>query len=479
MADSAVKIVYPETIWAGTEHSFDIAVQAHAMIMAAGSSMPEDEEEEPYNFSVQGEVGVIEIKGSLTNRDSVWNRYYGVTSYGEIRKALVYAAQQADVKAILLDIDSGGGAVNGVSDTGDLISMVDRNIKPVYAMTDGTMASAAYWLGASARQVYAAKTSLVGSIGVISTHAEYSKALKEAGINVTVLRAGEYKALVNSVEPLTKVAIEQAMERLNTAYDIFIGHVAASRNVTVDKADSVMGQGREFMGEAAVGAGLIDGISNFEGMLAKINASLDSTRMTQSQYGRHIQSATMKTALTPEQIAAAQAGVTMPPAQTGASSQEGATTATTETTAETQPANNQAATGTAAPAADQSAVIALLQSQLDAANKTTVDLRVELAQATAKVEAMTSAQVGLKTIVAGSLSTMRVALGMSKTDLSAMTAETLIAEHAATSKTFTDSFKVGGVAASGAAEATKTETGAGQPLPAHVLAATRVTPFKP
>lgn len=471
MADATVQTIYPEIMWAGSQHSFDLAVQAHSLIMNAGAAMPgdDDDEDKPYNFMIHGDVGVIEIKGSLTNKDSPWNRYYGVTSYGDVRNAVIYAANHADVKAILLDIDSGGGAVNGVADTGDLISMIDSKVKPVYAMTDGTMASAAYWLGSSARKVYASKVSTVGSIGVISTHMEYSKALKEAGINVTVLRAGEYKALINSVEPLTKAAIEQAMGQLQTAYGIFLGHVADRRGVSVDVADKVMGQGREFMGEAAVGAGLIDGISNFDGVVAMISAELlDSQRVTESQYGRHIQQATMKTALTPQQIAAAQAGITP---VTGEAASE---TVLQNVVAETKPAEVVAETKPAVP--DQTAVIAMLQTQLDAATQSTVNLSVELAQANRKVESLTASQAGLKQIVAGSLSTMRVALNLSKVDLSTMSAESLVAEHGAVASQFASTFKVGGVAAHSQTEETVKTAAVG--VPKHLVEATRFSATK-
>jgi nicotinate-nucleotide pyrophosphorylase len=69
-------------------------------------------------------------------------------------------------------IDSGGGAVSGVADAGNLIKLIDQSVKPIYSFTDGAMCSAAYWLGCSAREVYSSNVSTVGSIGVIATHME-------------------------------------------------------------------------------------------------------------------------------------------------------------------------------------------------------------------------------------------------------------------------------------------------------------------
>ena len=141
----STKNTFPEVLWAGTEHSLALAMEAHDRMMAGAFSDDEeddDDDEVPFNYSVQGDVGIIAIKGSLTNRDVWYNRYLGVTSYADIRKALMYAAS-SDVKAIVLDIDSGGGAVSGVADAGNLIKLIDQSVKPIYSFTDGAMCSAA------------------------------------------------------------------------------------------------------------------------------------------------------------------------------------------------------------------------------------------------------------------------------------------------------------------------------------------------
>lgn len=453
MADK--NLIYPELLWAGTQHSLDIAFQAFERTLEAGMRSgddDEDEEEEPYLFSQHDNVAVITIKGSLTNRDSPWNRYFGVTSYNAIREAMVYAAQKPEIKAILLDIDSGGGAVNGVADTGDLISRIDREVKPVYSITDGTMASAAYWLGSSARKVYSSNLALVGSIGVITTHVEYSQQLKEAGIGVTVLRAGEFKALANSYEPLTKPAVEQITAQLQTAYGVFINHVAARRGVTVEVADGTMGQGREFMGQAALGAGLIDGIKTFDSLLSEISSiHVDKSNVTQSQYGKYISTTDpMKTALTTQQIAAIQAGVPVVQAPEGAQPAAPETTSQ-EPAAQTAPTEPQAATEPAPQQPDPR--VSLLSEQLAASTTQLVEARTQLNALQGQVTQLQAENQAAIAIVGQSVSAMRVALGMAAIDVSSLSASTLLSEHASLSGTFRNTFKAGGVAAPSAAAA--------------------------
>ena len=140
--------------WSGSEDSLHAYLSSIKQMVEAGVTEPtksagingddEDEKDRPPRlFSKQGDVGVISVSGYLNNTDSWRNEYIGATGYPEIRAALVHAAKQEDVKAIVLDIKSGGGAVSGVTDTADLVAMIDSKVKPVYTFSDGMIASAA------------------------------------------------------------------------------------------------------------------------------------------------------------------------------------------------------------------------------------------------------------------------------------------------------------------------------------------------
>ena len=144
--------VTEEKVWAGTEASLHAALdaeEARATRMAAGERMGDRDRETSRLLAIDDAgVATISIKGSLTNDgDSDWNEWMGMTGYPEIRDAMISAATDTSVQHIILDIDSGGGAVSGVDDTAKLIRLVHDNVKPVTAFTDGSMYSAAYWLG--------------------------------------------------------------------------------------------------------------------------------------------------------------------------------------------------------------------------------------------------------------------------------------------------------------------------------------------
>jgi trimeric autotransporter adhesin len=162
-----------------------------------------------------------------------------------------------------------------------------------------------------------------------------------------------------------------------------------------------------------------------------------------------------KTALTQAEIAAlaASAGITPPAAAaTG--------TEVTKEEKETQEAADAAAAAAAATAAAEASAAAsatkpaatpsaleVLGSQLAASAQTLAQTQLELTQANARADALQKTVDGLSAVVSMSVSTMQVALGASAPDLSKLSGDQLLAEHATTAEKFKSTFKVGGVAA--------------------------------
>lgn len=260
-----------DLLWYGTQTSLFGALELESLMEARLQAGPFDAGEiaPDYLLSKQSGVGVITIKGPLLNTDSPLAAYFGITTYPAIRASLMSAVQDKSIKNILLHVDSGGGAVSGVADTGSLISRVGQ-VKPVTTFAGGDMGSAAYWLGVSASQRFATKTSIVGSIGVLAVHMDQSQALAKDGLKATVIRSGKYKALNNPYEPLSSLAKEQMQSRVDAAYRVFGDHVAASLGMTFAAMDDKIGQGREFFGQQAVDAGLVNGLASFDAIISKL-----------------------------------------------------------------------------------------------------------------------------------------------------------------------------------------------------------------
>jgi signal peptide peptidase SppA len=470
-------------IWAGDEvslmrHIQRLAMNAERMQAGIYPDMSGDGEPKPYLLDIQGNVAVITIHGPTSNESSYWDSYDKAATYPAIREALLAAANDDQVDNIILDINSGGGAVSGVADVASLVRQVNDNYKTVTAFTDGNMMSAAYWIGSSADKVYASQIAGTGSIGVIATHMDLSKMMEQQGIKPTVMRAGKYKALANPMEPLTEAAKQQMQDGLDAVYGTFVQHVADMRGVDYKTADDTMAQGRVFYGDAGVKAGLVDGITTFDGLMSKL--PVDVSQSVSHNPLNITQGNTMKKALSPQSLAALASGLALAdPAATaaadaaavaaaaaaaaGGAPAAGTTPPAAGATGEATPATGTVAeTGTPAlaagtpaggvPATPAADLTVYLQSQIKERDAALLAANVELASMKQRTVEFETTMKPLMAIAAKSANNMRIALGGSALDMSGMSASQVCADHDAVATQFTTKFVAGGIAAVDASE---------------------------
>ena len=235
----------------------------------------EEEGYQGYDYMVDtfGSVASVQVKGKLISQSSWLSRMFGMTGYDEIQGAVSAAAQEPGIDNILLDIDSPGGNVNGVAETGSVIKMIDESVMPVSAFTSGSMHSAAYWLGSSAREIHATEMASVGSIGVIAVHQEMSELLKKEGIKPTVFTAGKYKGVGNPYEPLSAEDIAYIQKDLDQAYGFFINAIAENRGLTSDYVKENSADGKTFYAKEGIAVGLVDSINSFQDVVNLLDSS--------------------------------------------------------------------------------------------------------------------------------------------------------------------------------------------------------------
>lgn len=208
-------------------------------------------------------VAVIPIIGTIAPRMNLFSAISGGVSAETLVKDIETALEDSEVDAIVLKIDSPGGTVNGTKQVGDLIYS-SRGIKPIYTHVASTMASGALWIGTSAERVSAIDTADIGSIGVVMSHYDYSKADEKAGIKRTFLTAGKFKRLVNDAEPLSEEGRKYMQELLDDYYKLFVEAVAQNRGTSTTKVLEDMADGKMFLASKALDKGIIDAIEPIE-----------------------------------------------------------------------------------------------------------------------------------------------------------------------------------------------------------------------
>jgi signal peptide peptidase SppA len=208
---------------------------------------------------IDGGVGILSIEGVLSKRMNLFAEISGGTSTQLLARDFRTALADPDVHSILLLIDSPGGEVSGTQEFADQIFEA-RGQKPIVAVCTGLMASAAYWIGASADEVYLSSgTDQVGSIGVVASHMDVSQAEEKRGIKVTEITAGKYKRVASEHAPLSAEGRQEIQDQVDQVYTVFVDAVARNRGVSSEKVLSDMADGRIFIGQRAVAAGLVDG----------------------------------------------------------------------------------------------------------------------------------------------------------------------------------------------------------------------------
>lgn len=218
---------------------------------------------------IKGKVVTIPLYGYISHRPSIWSAMGFETSSETFGQWMDALAANADVGAIVIDIDSPGGTVSGLTGVTDKIFSL-RGTKPIVAVVNDLMASAAYFIGSAADEIVADPDSQTGSIGTIGIHLDWSAALENEGIKPTIIKAGKFKGEGNPYEALSDEAKADWQAMVDEYYGKFVSAVARNRGITAAKVKSDFGQGRVFMAQKAKSVGMIDRIATLEQVISDL-----------------------------------------------------------------------------------------------------------------------------------------------------------------------------------------------------------------
>ncbi len=220
-------------------------------------------------------VAIVPINGVLGKRMNMVKRISGGTSMQIIENQLKAVMENQEVESIVLDIDSPGGTVDGTFELASFIHGL-RGEKPIVALANGMMGSAAYWIGSAADKIYiTGETTHVGSIGVIATHIDISKSNEKQGMVVTEITSGSAKAFGSENKPLSEEGRLTMQAHVDLLAGIFVDSVAKFRGLSKEHVLGVAGDGKVFIGHQAIEAGLVDGVSTLDGLINTMSPEVE------------------------------------------------------------------------------------------------------------------------------------------------------------------------------------------------------------
>lgn len=215
--------------------------------------------EVPYRITESG-VAIIPVKGVLKRSWGI-GPYSGATGYDGIWTQMLHAYDNAAVRAVWFDINSGGGAVDGLFDLTDgIYDMSARNGgKPCFAMCADSALSAAYAIAAACDTIMVPRLGMAGSIGCVIMHAEYSRMLEEEGVNVSVIRSRDRKCRGSEMEAVDAETLAEFQEMVDEADAVFEEAVLRYRAGTALTKNAIGEMaGRVYSGNRALATGLVD-----------------------------------------------------------------------------------------------------------------------------------------------------------------------------------------------------------------------------
>ena len=197
-----------------------------------------------------GPIAVVEVSGVIMDSEKTI-------------KKLLKAETDKKIKAIIVRVNSPGGAVGPTQEIYEEIRRIDKE-KPVYASFGSVAASGGYYIGAACRKIYSNAGAMTGSIGVIMNFMDLSKVYEWAKVKPEIIKAGKYKDIGNAARSMTGEEKSLLNEMILNVHEQFITDIYKVREKKIVKGLAGLreyAQGQIFSGQGAKDRGLVDEIA--------------------------------------------------------------------------------------------------------------------------------------------------------------------------------------------------------------------------
>jgi len=194
-------------------------------------------------------VGLVRIEGPI------------VDSKEAVEEIKAYA-DDSSIKAILLRVDSPGGAVAPSQEIYDEVKRA-ASIKSVVTSMGSVAASGGYYIAAPSTKIVANPGTITGSIGVIMEIPNFQGLMDKVGVHSTTIKSGKFKDIASSTRELTPEEKRLLQDVMDNVHQQFIQAVADGRGMTFEEVAAIA-DGRIYSGEQAVKVGLVDELGGLE-----------------------------------------------------------------------------------------------------------------------------------------------------------------------------------------------------------------------
>lgn len=214
---------------------------------------------------VRDGVAIIPVAGPIFRYANLFTEFSGATALSDFATNLAAARADSRVKSIMLEIDSPGGDVTGLTEAADMIAAVSAE-KPTVAYVEGSAHSAAYWLASAASRVVLSPTATIGSLGAVVAMEDRTEARARDGVRR--FRFVSTQTPNKLLDPTTDTGAAKVQALADRLASEFLAAAAKARGMDVPQLLEATDGGGIVVGADAVDAGLADQVMGFEATLA-------------------------------------------------------------------------------------------------------------------------------------------------------------------------------------------------------------------
>lgn len=263
-AEDAQKIGLIDKI--GYDDDADTAARSHAdngklVAMRQYSSATEEADR-----ALQGpQIALIQASGEIVDGTAGDGGPFGsvtVIAGDDLARAIRAAANDDDIKAIVLRVDSPGGSVTASDQILHAVKMAQKKGKPVIVSMGSVAASGGYYISASADKIIALPGTITGSIGVLTGKVAIGKTLALAGISADEIGVGKNALFNSTISPYTPDQWAALNHQADVIYADFTQKVSEGRKLPIEKVQQIA-KGRVWSGSDAHTQGLVDDLGGF------------------------------------------------------------------------------------------------------------------------------------------------------------------------------------------------------------------------
>jgi ClpP class serine protease len=211
----------------------------------------------------RGDVAIVPVSGPIFRYANLFTEVSGATSIENLARDFRTAVDDPSIRAIVLEIDSPGGQVAGVSEFAEQVRTATEQ-KQVIAYVSDLGASAAYWIASAASEIVARDTARLGSIGVV---------LRAVGGNKDEIKFISSQSPSKHAPPDSDVGRAQYQAEVDKLADVFIAAVAQYRGVSIETVTNDFGRGGVLVGQEAKDARLADRLGSLESVIADLQST--------------------------------------------------------------------------------------------------------------------------------------------------------------------------------------------------------------